>query len=1427
MNYWRNFFYQALVSIALPFFIFFLICTASYGKNTQNHGFIYYKNYSYLEYDHHPQNWCICQDKNGIIYVGNRGGILVFDGVSWQIVIVPNLLVRSMSTAPDGRIYVGGNNELGFLEPDLNGFLKYSSLTKLIKKNPKPLSNVWNTIATQKGVYFRTSHLLLRWNYKSFDLCKKEKLKALFLCENTPWIQSPESGLLNLENNSLPLFPGERDNVGDVGDVEDAGIRTDSLQTAIDKSKIWMMVPFGSTGVGEPQRFLLGTRSKGFLIYDGISLTPFKTKADSYIKKNRISHGIRLTTGDYAVATLSGGLVILDPQGEIQYIFNKSTGLQDNNVKFVFEDSAGNLWLALSNGVSRLEYRSPFYHYDDSAGLDGIPLSVTRHKRTLFTGTTQGLFALRAGTDSFVPVAGPGSCRDLVSAGHSLLAAASDGVYRVDSLEGNPFRLIKNSSYKLAVSRRFPGHIWCASSNGLAALVMNNNRPAVYRFKDIAVPLRDAVEDPAGVVWLYTAAGNILEVNFPGDFHHPVTSRHSLPAELHGNGIHRMSILHGHVVFASPKGLFQFHKQRDAFISDPVLGPAFAYGPDAKPVFRLIRDADNHIWFHSESVNYRAFPGPGGLPVIENGPFRRIPTFQMNAIFPDAECDCVWFAGIEGLTRFDKKRFVNWDTKFPALIRHVSVNETSALSGGFLPDKSIYTPPVLPYRDRNISFRCAAPFFEREKDSLYRFRLDGYDGNWSEWTPESRKQYTNLDAGPYAFHVQAKNIYGVISREDSFKFEVLPPWYLTGWAFSLYVLAFVLLFFLAVKWRSRKLMREKKKLERVVIKRTLQVREQNAKLEKQTILLTEQSRKLKELDSVKSRFFANISHEFRTPLTLIMSPLEHLLSVSRNKKWLTLFQVMLRNSQRLLTLINQLLALSRIDSGKMKLHVHFQDILPLLKGEIASFEILAAQQQLTLDFQCDEKELRLYFDAEKIEAVMVNLLGNAFKCTAPGGKITVSLSVTAALSDASGGPCAGSVKGELNPPRVTGPLEPRYCFAREDAIGSYVRVSVKDTGVGIPVEQLGSVFDRFFQGGNNRYDGTGAGIGLALAKEIIALHHGNIEVFSVDGEGTEFVFRLPIWIEHPDRIASAQSNVEPLQLRLRASHKDNMDVLAVDIAGDDFESDTASGNNKPPGDDPGDAAEKTVILVVEDHKDMRHHIRSALEPLYSVIDAANGKDGIAKAKEFIPDLIISDIMMPEPDGYQLCGLLKKDFATCHIPIILLTAKASQENVLHGLDTGADDYVTKPFNAPMLLARIKNLIQLRLQLQLKIQRERMLLPSAITVSSRDDRFLADFQAAVEKNLDDDELNVEKLCELLFISRNTLFKKLKALTGESPNQFIQSYRLERGAQLLKENYGNVTEVAFSVGFSSSQYFARCFKEKFHQSPKSYQASHMKTP
>jgi signal transduction histidine kinase/DNA-binding response OmpR family regulator len=761
----------------------------------------------------------------------------------------------------------------------------------------------------------------------------------------------------------------------------------------------------------------------------------------------------------------------------------------------------------------------------------------------------------------------------------------------------------------------------------------------------------------------------------------------------------------------------------------------------------------------------------------------------VNTTYPDPDGHSVWFAGNDGLLCFDKTLKRKYDLDFKTLIRKVQlINDKALVFNGYKINtkneaKSIY--PTLDYNDRNLRIEFAAPFFEAEAATRYQYFLEGYDDRWSDWTSETKKDYTNIDAGFYTFRVRARNVYETLSKEASFQFKVLPPWYQTWWAYLIYAFFALLGVYFIVKWRSWKLVREKQRLEQVIRERTGEIKEKNLQLE-------QQSGKLKEMDQIKSRFFANISHEFRTPLTLIMGPIEQRLSLCRDKRQERELQMMLRNSQRLLGLINQLLDLSKLDSGKMKLQAALHNIVPFLKGLVGSFESLAAQKPLEIIFQTEEEKVFLYYDAEKLEKVICNLMANAVKFTPPKGKITVSV---------------------------------KQCNAVEtDYPSGYLEISCRDTGIGIPALQLPYIFDRFYQADGSLADEhqqKGSGIGLALVKELVTLHHGDITVHSSEGKGTEFIIRLPLGKAHlnPDELCQSLEPGEDRESETQVYQ--NKPNEPYEVPRHDMIETGENRGEKPETDEPGEE-EKDVLLVVDDSTDVRMFIKSSLEPFYTIEEAADGREGIDKARAIIPDLIVSDVMMPRVDGFALCQVLKTDIKTSHIPVILLTAKASEESIITGLETGADDYITKPFNTKILLTRIKNLIDLRRQLQEKIQREMVLQPTEMAVSSMDQQFMQELKKAVEKKMTDEEFGVDELAKSLYMSRATLNRKIRALTGESTNRFIQSYRLKRAAQLLKTNFGNVTEVAFEVGFSNSAYFTKCFKEKFHQLPHTFQSS-----
>jgi signal transduction histidine kinase/DNA-binding NarL/FixJ family response regulator len=1127
----------------------------------------------------------------------------------------------------------------------------------------------------------------------------------------------------------------------------------------------------------DQQKLLIGTRDSGFYIYDGGKMEPFVTEADEYLKINQLSHGIRLESGDFALATRLGGLVIIDAGGRLKQIHTRDAGLLDDYVRYVHQDSQGNLWLALDKGIAKIEYHSPLSIIDDRCGLPGIVLSVVGHGpgNDIYTGTTRGLYR-RISPTRHQQVPGMSAyCWWLLSTGDSLLAAADNGVFQVE--QDNVRQVIPNPSYVLHHSRRDKNRVWVGTNQGLVSLAAAPNAPRrwqlEHKFANIDQDIRTIAEDNSGVLWLGTLSQGVIALRFPtpGRIDDYQANRCEPPAAGSLKEAH-VFFAAGHVMIAAPTGISRWDEKNGRLVPDLTLGKRFASGKHGEQIFRIAEDNQKHIWFHSRNRNMHAIPREDGGFAIHDKPFLRIPRVQVNAIYPDPVENRVWFANNDGLICFDRTMKKNYRQPVPVYIRNVLADGRLVFDGF----RAAHGPgpgipfPIIPYEDRNLRFQFASPYFENETAVRFQSFLEGYDSGWSEWSSEPRKDYTNLDPGTYTFRVRAENIYREQSPEDAFGFRILPPWHQTWWAFVSYGILFFLLMYTIIRWRSLKLEREKERLEKVVERRTGEIRDKNRQLQSQTHQLEEQSEKLKEMDNVKSRFFANISHEFRTPLTLIMGPLEQMRTQDPDPRRGKTYDLMMRNSRRLLNLINQLLELSKIESGKMTLQAARQNLTPFLKGIVSSFETAATEREQELIFRAPASDIPLYFDAAKLEDVLLNLLSNAVKFTPPGGEIIVALS---------------SIPGQS-------PVFP----------GGAAVISVSDTGPGIPGEQLEHIFDRFYQSDStHEHHRKGSGIGLTIARELVELHRGALEVHSHEGKGTEFIVRLPLGDQHLER-------AEIVQYARPASGQTHQ----IEIPGSQPQPPAPSVEPAPPG--------KNIILVVEDSFDTRSYIRNALEGEYHVVEAADGDEGVRAALEIIPDLIVSDIMMPGTGGLQLCGTLKNDVKTSHIPIILLTAKAAEPDILQGLESGADDYILKPFSTRILSARIKNLIDLRARLQQTRKRDMTPRPIKIPASKVDNLFIKKFQVVIEENISDPEFNIEELCRKMDLSQPTMYRKISALFGESPTDYIRSYRLKRGARLLEENYGTVLEVALEVGFSSAAYFTKCFKKEFNRLPSTFQ-------
>ncbi|MDY4603233.1 MAG: hybrid sensor histidine kinase/response regulator transcription factor, partial [Bacteroides uniformis] len=623
----------------------------------------------------------------------------------------------------------------------------------------------------------------------------------------------------------------------------------------------------------------------------------------------------------------------------------------------------------------------------------------------------------------------------------------------------------------------------------------------------------------------------------------------------------------------------------------------------------------------------------------------------------------------------------------------------------------------------------------------------GFNENWlTGMSDMHRVTYTNLAPGTYTLRVKATNSDGYAGTEEaSLKIVILPPFWMTPWAYIVYALLIVGVVSFSLY--------------------AVQRRERNKFRIRQ---IEEDAKKREELSQMKFRFFTNVSHELRTPLTLIISPMESMMKEITDEKLHGKLQLMYRNAQRLLNLVNQLLDFRKNEMAGLHLTLSEGDIVAYVRSICASFLMLSEKKHVHLTFFSAMESLNMSFDEDKIGKVVMNLLSNAFKFTPDGGRVDVALEMSKEMS------------GRL-------------------------LIKVSDTGVGIRDEDKERIFERFYQVEQEEpeHQSTGSGIGLSLVRDFVTLHEGTVRVVDNVGSGSVFLVELPV--KHvrvsPPKPAPLTEEVEEHEELLPGMEEE---ALSVDLP-DDME-------------DNEDEKEKPLALIVDDNEDLVAFMKDSLSLYFRIQSASNGREAWQKIPELMPDIIVSDVMMPEMDGNELCRWVKTDKRTSDIPMILLTARQAVEDKVEGLTIGADDYVTKPFNVEILTLRMRKLIDLS-----KKRKAKSLIdpePSEIAITSLDEKLVENAIKYVEANIGRCDLSVEELSRGLGMSRVHLYKKLLQITGKTPIEFIRVIRLKRAAQMLRESQQNVSEIAYQLGFNNPKYFSKYFKDEFGVLPSVYQ-------
>ena len=1393
-----------------------------------------YDGYSFTVYKHDPANpkslsdnsiSSLCEDRSGVLWIGTTGGGLnKFDRETNTFTSYqhdsenPNSLsvndVRAVHEDSSGVLWIGtwggGLNKLVLSssasksEPELkDDETNQAAFTHFVHdaNDPNSLSNniVYTICEDRSGVLWigtiggglnkfdQEQQIFTSYNEEHDDVDNNILFKVFEDHDGMLWIGSAAGGLnrFNRETGKFTSYLHDPNDPKSLSHNRVISIAEDHL------GALWVATLYGGLN-----RF--DKENEEFLHFQHNSELPHSLNSEFIISL------FADRSGALWIGTQGGGVNKLDREKQKfqHYAYNRfdSTGLSSRVVTSLYEGGSGTLWLGtLGGGPNRFDGKTgTFTHFAHILGqipsqLGNIFSIHEDRLGVLWIATWSGLFRIDPKDHN------------------------TKNFKRYESEINNPNSL--SGSHVLTIHEDSSGVLWFGTAYGL------------NRFERKSDSFKRFLPDPKGKVsWLENAVWKICEDRFKNLWLFPQLEmgginrfdratetfthyRHDAnqPSSLSDNQVY--SILEdrfGTLWVGTRNGLNQYDRSIDGFIHYQY-DPQNQFSLSNNSIRAIYEDSAGTLWIGTNA----------GLNRLErlNETFVRfgkkegLATNEVRDILEDGKKN-LWLITDKGLSRFNPqiKFFKNYDQSDGLQGRELDKFHKGAISGVmyiggfnglnvFHPDsirENPYIPPMaltrstrfnaddaqgsaimdesisskkqveLSYKDNILTFEFAALSYLNNAKNQYAYKLEGFNDNWIHLGTKREVTFTNLDPGDYTLRVKGSNNDGIWNEEGaSLKITITPPWWKTTWAYALYVLCAASLLYGLRRYEMNRL-----------------------RLKSQLELEHVEAEKMKELDHLKSRFFANISHEFRTPLTLILGPVEQMRSNDFKGNVHEAYDMILRNGRRLLRLINQLLDLARLEAGSMSLQTRAENIVSFIKGLVLSFASAAERKRIDLSVSCEEESIIVYFDRDKLEKIVSNLVSNALKFTPEGGKINVIICLGGKIDD-----------GELR-------MENRGGKTSKLDAREVVELCVKDSGPGIPGELREKIFDRFYQvDASHTREHEGTGIGLALTKELVELHRGDIAVESEVGRGARFIVRLPLGKAHlrEEEVIGEQS----VRVEDRESRMDDR-VSSIEDQATSFQ-DRASNDQQP--------ETSNQILLIEDNRDVRAYIRQYLEPEFRVIEAADGVEGVTLALETIPDLVICDVMMPKRDGYEVCRVLKTEEKTSHVPIIMLTAKADRESKVHGLETGADDYVIKPFDAAELLARVFNLIKLRQQLRARFGREITLQPKDLALTSMDEQFLTRAMQIVEEHMSESELGVEFLAHKIGMSRVHLNRKLRALTDQTANEFIRTLRLKRAAQLLAKKSATVLEIAYEVGFNNPSYFAECFEKQFGVLPSKF--------
>jgi signal transduction histidine kinase/ligand-binding sensor domain-containing protein/DNA-binding response OmpR family regulator len=1323
----------------------------------------------------HSQVLAIKKDAKGFMWFGTASGLNRYDGYTFKVfrhkendsTTLSDDLVSKIQEGPHNKFWIDTRGGQNIFDPVSEKTI--TNITAYCRQLSLPAANVTDIAKDKQGCFWfaQPAYGLSRYNPATHSVHRFQR-KAV---KNIPDITDMAA-----------------DNAGNLWVMYNDGL-LEAYNTATEK------LTYTNTAIfkkGDALRYRLFADAENdlWIFTDGFpqGVYCFNSSSNKLEHYHRDALGKRLNTnlvtgiqqdnnGIIWIATDHGGINLVNKRtGVISYLENNPEDIKSisqNSINAIYRDNTGIIWLGtFKKGINYYHeniIKFPVYRHllTDAKSLpfDDVNRFVEDDKGNLWIGTNGGglIYFDRANgtyrTFKHNPANNNSIGNDVIVSlciDHNKKLWIGSFYGGLDCYDGNrfihykhdpqnPSSISDNSIWEIYEDAQH--QLWVGTLSG----GLNRFDPAAqgfYTYRNGAGALNSnyisaLAEDQEGNLWIGTESGiNVLNKK-TGKFSY-YTHNSKDPHSLSNNSVTALlKDSRGNMWVTTRDGLNFFDKQTNSFRHFNEKD-----GLVQSNILTIMEDNANSLWLGTTNGISRAWVQNNGNEVMQIS-FRNYDErdglqgreFNENAALKTKKGELI-FGGANGFNIISPEAIAHNAIVPEVVLTDLRVFDKSLQPGEVMNNRVLLKTAIsevkeitLKYHENIFSLEFAALNYSNPEKNQYAYKLEGFNNDWLTADGSHRTvTYTNLDPGKYTFRVKASNGDGVWNEQGTaLTVTILPPFWRTIPAFIIYALLAGAILFAA---------------RRLTIQRA-HMRFQLAQQKKE-------AERIHELDLLKLKFFTNVSHEFRTPLSLIMAPVEKMLKQTHEPEQKKQYQLIYRNARRLLALVNQLLDFRKLEMRELRLYPSLGDIVAFVKEVSHSFTDMAGAKHINFNFTTDIQSLQISFDPDKLERILFNLLSNAFKFTPEHGNIQVIVSMQS----------------------------------------QYVSIQVKDSGIGIPAEDQEKIFERFFQ---HDVPGSilnqGSGIGLAISKEFVRLHQGTISVTSEPGKGTCFTVLLPV-------TGPAAATTTPV----------SEELLTAEAVEGQTEQPEKAGRKRP------------VILIVDDNEDIRFYLKDNLRRNYTVYEALNGAEGWEKTKQLQPDLVVSDVMMPVMDGMELCRHIKTDKHTSHIPVILLTARSAAEPKMEAFQVGANDYVTKPFSFEMLQSRIRNLLAQQEAMRKLFQKQLEVNPSEISITSVDEQFIRQSIETVEQNISNPDFSVEDLSRALHMSRVALYKKLLALTGKSPLDFIKTIRLKRAAQLLEKSQFTISEIAYEVGFNNPKYFARTFKKEFGLLPSEYAA---KTP